>query len=79
MGYIKQAGGAADGGDFADDAPVLHRHIPAAERHHPGAQGKVSFIKGGAQIGGGGISGRHSQASAGSAGKASRFGSVLQL
>ena len=35
---VKQARGGARGHVLADDAGILHRHVPAAEVHHFGAQ-----------------------------------------
>ncbi|MNT48408.1 hypothetical protein D3C72_1851890 [compost metagenome] len=38
---VEEADGLADRLVLLDDARVLHRHVPAAERHHAGLQGEV--------------------------------------
>ena len=45
VGDIEQAGFRADRVMFGKDAFVLHRHLPAAERHQPSAQVQVAFIE----------------------------------
>src|SRR5262249_8673951 len=42
---VEHAGGISHGLMFVDDAAVLHRHDPSAERHHPRTQSNVLVVK----------------------------------
>ena len=46
MRYIEQAGRLAGRQMLCLDAVgILHRHVPAGERHHPRAVGEVEIVK----------------------------------
>ncbi len=42
---IEQSGTLAHGHVFGGDAGVFDRHIPAAERNHPGAEGAMAGVE----------------------------------
>jgi hypothetical protein len=45
MAYIEKPCCLPDSEVFPDDAGILHRHLPASEPHHLGAQRLVQRIK----------------------------------
>src|SRR5207245_316770 len=50
VGDVENPGGGPDRFVFGDDAGVLHRHVPAAERHHAGLVVGVPLVEGGAAV-----------------------------
>ena len=45
VGDVEQPGRGAHRHVFGSDAGVLHGHVPAAERHHPGAKGDMRSVE----------------------------------
>ena len=45
MRDVEDAAVAPDGAVLRDDALVLHRHLPAGERHHARAGGDMALVE----------------------------------